>query len=135
MLDLIYSYKYELVSLGVLTIGMYMFNLKRAKKSFQVLKTLRTRMDDKTVIVTGANTGIGYETALELAKRGARVVLACRDEQKASLAVQKIKQISNNQNVSFEFLDLSSLETVKRFADNVDSKYQNLDVLINNAGL
>ena len=91
-------------------------------------------MEGKTIIITGANCGIGYETALELAKRGSRIILACRDESKGKLAVEKIKQETNNTNIELELLDLSKLKSIKDFSDRIKSKLDKLDVLINNAG-
>jgi len=96
---------------------------------------INNQMKDKNVIVTGANCGIGYETALELAKRGAHVILACRDETKAKQACEQIKQESKNDNVEVELLDLSKLQSIKAFSERIIVKLNKLDVLINNAGL
>lgn len=73
------------------------------------------RIDGRVVIVTGANTGIGRETALDLATRGAKVYLACRDLSKAEATKQDIVQQSGNVNVFVMSLDLSSLESVRKF--------------------
>ncbi|XP_056639914.1 retinol dehydrogenase 11-like [Diorhabda sublineata] len=88
----------------------------------------------KTVIVTGSNTGIGFETALECAKRGAKVIVACRDELKGSVAVQNIKTLTGNYDVILKLIDFSSLQSVRRFADDVLLTEERLDILINNAG-
>lgn len=74
------------------------------------------RIDGKVVIVTGANTGIGKETALELAKRGGRIYMACRDLQRSEVARLEIVRESGNQNVSVLRLDLSSMDSVREFA-------------------
>jgi len=92
------------------------------------------RLDGKTVIITGANTGIGKETALDLARRGARVILACRDITKAYHAKDDIVQKSGNTNVEIRHLDLSSLASVRAFAAGILESESRLDVLINNAG-
>ncbi|XP_030748250.1 retinol dehydrogenase 12-like [Sitophilus oryzae] len=89
----------------------------------------------KTVIVTGSNTGIGYETAADLAKRGAKVILACRNGQRAKDAVQRIINETDNSNVSYRILDLGSLKSVRKFADEINKNEERLDILINNAGL
>ncbi len=73
------------------------------------------RIDGKVVIVTGANTGIGRETALDLANRGAKVYLACRDLTKADAAKEDIIQRTGNKNVFVMKLDLTSLESVRKF--------------------
>jgi NAD(P)-dependent dehydrogenase (short-subunit alcohol dehydrogenase family) len=79
--------------------------------------TKPNRIDGKVVIITGSNTGIGKETALELAKRGGRVYMACRDMAKCEASRQEIVELSNNQNVFSRELDLSSLESVRKFAN------------------
>ncbi|XP_050293675.1 retinol dehydrogenase 11-like [Anthonomus grandis grandis] len=89
----------------------------------------------KTVIITGANTGIGYETAADLAKRGATVILACRNEEKAKKAVQQLITETDNRHISYKLVDLSSMKSVRRFADDINNTLDRLDVLINNGGL
>ncbi|XP_055690735.1 retinol dehydrogenase 11-like [Lutzomyia longipalpis] len=92
------------------------------------------RMDGKVVIVTGANVGIGKETALDLAKRGAKVYLACRNPQRAESARQEIVEKSNNVNVFTLELDLASMESIRNFVDKFKVQEHHLDVLVNNAG-
>ncbi|XP_062408993.1 dehydrogenase/reductase SDR family member 13a.3 [Sardina pilchardus] len=89
----------------------------------------------KTVIVTGSNTGIGKSTAMDLAKRGARVILACRNKQKAEAAVYDIRRESGNSEVLYMQLDLASLKSVRSFAETFLKTEPRLDLLINNAGL
>ncbi|KAM4590119.1 dehydrogenase/reductase SDR family member 13-like [Fundulus diaphanus] len=89
----------------------------------------------KTVIITGSNTGIGKSTALELAKRGARVILACRNKEKAEAAAFDIRKESGNNQVVFMQLDLASLKSVCSFAETFLKTEPRLDVLINNAGV
>lgn len=88
----------------------------------------------KTVIVTGANSGIGYETAKDLAQRGAKVILACRNLARGASARDKIIASSNNNNVHLLHLDLASLASVRRFVDSIVQNEERLDILINNAG-
>ncbi len=90
-------------------------------------------MDDKTVVITGANSGIGFETALSLAGSGANLVLGCRNAEKAEQATAEIVRRTGNTNVANHSLDLSSLASVQRFADSL-SDLDRIDVLINNAG-
>lgn len=73
------------------------------------------RIDGKVVIITGSNTGIGKETALDIAKRGARVYMACRSFSKCEEARKEIIQLSGNPNVFNMTLDLSSMESVRCF--------------------
>ncbi len=91
-------------------------------------------MKNKVCLVTGATSGIGFETALELAKMGATIVVGGRDMEKASNAVIKIRTESNNSSVDFLLGDLSDFEEVKKFASEFLQQYKQLDVLINNAG-
>jgi NAD(P)-dependent dehydrogenase (short-subunit alcohol dehydrogenase family) len=97
-------------------------------------KSLR-RLDGKTVIITGANTGIGKETAIDLAKRGARVIIACRNIEKGKEALKEIQEQGNSQQVYLQKLDLASLKSVREFAENIKKNEPKLDVLINNAGV
>jgi len=90
----------------------------------------------KTAIVTGANTGIGFETALDLYQKGARVYIACRSEEKAQDAIARMKaQSSEGGELVYGHLDLASLESVKEFANRVIDTESSLDLLINNAGI
>ncbi|XP_030635871.1 dehydrogenase/reductase SDR family member 13 isoform X1 [Chanos chanos] len=93
------------------------------------------KLHGKTVIVTGSNTGIGKATALDLAKRGARVILACRSKQRAEAALQEIRRESGNNEVIFMQLDLGSLKSIRSFAENFLKSEPRLDLLINNAAL
>lgn len=95
----------------------------------------KARLDGKTVLITGANTGIGKETALDMAKRGARVILACRDVTRARIAADSIRQESGNGNVVVKKMDLSSLQSVRNLAKDVQENEERLDILINNAGI
>ena len=97
--------------------------------------TSRAKLEGKTVLVTGANTGIGKETALDLAKRGARVIMACRNLHKAEKALKEIVQKSGNKHIVAKRLDLASLKSVREFAEDVNKNEARLDVLINNAGV
>jgi len=92
-------------------------------------------LKDKSVIVTGSNCGIGFEAALDFAKRGARVILACRSKTRADDACKAIIYESGNQNVEVELLDLSSLKSTREFAERILQKLDRLDILVNNAGL
>ncbi|XP_063905056.1 retinol dehydrogenase 11-like [Zophobas morio] len=88
----------------------------------------------KTAIITGANTGIGYETALEFAKRGCRVIMACRNQEKANAAREKIVQATGNENIVVKSINLDSLASVRDFAKYINETEDRLDLLINNAG-
>ncbi|XP_011471657.2 retinol dehydrogenase 12-like isoform X1 [Oryzias latipes] len=93
------------------------------------------RLDGKTVLVTGANSGIGKETSRDLARRGARVVMACRDLSRAVQAAEEIRKSTGNGNVVVRHLDLASLYSVRTFAKEFLDTEDRLDILINNAGV
>lgn len=86
----------------------------------------------KRVVVTGANTGIGYFTALELAKRGDHVTLACRNQEKADAAARTIAAQAPSGTVDTARVDLADLASVRDYAASAD---ESIDVLINNAGV
>ncbi|MEO0405770.1 MAG: oxidoreductase [Cyanobacteria bacterium P01_A01_bin.135] len=89
----------------------------------------------RVAVVTGANTGIGYETALALAKTGMTVVLACRDLAKATQAQDQIMAQVTGAKVEVMRLDLSQLASVREFAQAYRDRFSRLDLLINNAGV
>ena len=89
----------------------------------------------KTILITGANTGLGFETALALYEAGAHVVLACRNLEKAEDALIKLYEPNGKGTLETGVLDLSDLSSVKQFADTFLQKHKQLDVLINNAGV
>jgi len=89
----------------------------------------------RTAIVTGANTGIGYEIALALAGKGATTILACRNLEKADAAKNKILEIHKQSKLEVRQIDTSSFESVRHFAGQISQNYSQLDLLINNAGI
>ena len=92
-------------------------------------------MKDKIVIITGANSGIGFETAKALAEQGAQVVMACRDAVRAESALQALQQALPQAQVQLMSLDLASFDSIRAFAESFKSQFKQLDVLVNNAGL
>ena len=89
----------------------------------------------KIIIVTGATSGIGKETAKVIAKKNGTVILAIRNLKKGEAVVQEIRQEYPNADVSIRKLDLSNLKSVRTFAESILKDYNHLDVLINNAGV
>jgi NAD(P)-dependent dehydrogenase (short-subunit alcohol dehydrogenase family) len=92
-------------------------------------------LSGKVIIVTGGNSGIGYETALEFARKRAHVILGCRDLGKARTAVEQIKAASPSADVDAMQLDLANLASARGFSDAFHTKHRSLDVLCNNAGV
>lgn len=89
----------------------------------------------RVAIITGANTGLGYETAAVLADRGAHVVLAVRNLDKGMNAVARIKAETPTADVTLQALDLSSLDDIRKASDELRSANPRIDLLINNAGV
>jgi NAD(P)-dependent dehydrogenase (short-subunit alcohol dehydrogenase family) len=89
----------------------------------------------RTAVVTGANTGLGYETAVALAQRGARVILAVRDLAKGQAAADLINRANRGADVTVQELDLTSLSSISAAAAELRERHDHLDLLINNAGV
>ncbi|XP_037040061.1 retinol dehydrogenase 13-like isoform X2 [Bradysia coprophila] len=110
-----------------------LFILKDAMQGERFKK--KTRAENKVVLITGCNTGIGKETALELAKRGAHIYMACRDMKKCEEARKEIVLDTNNGNVYCRECDLASFKSIRNFVSQFQKDSERLDVLINNAGV
>jgi NAD(P)-dependent dehydrogenase (short-subunit alcohol dehydrogenase family) len=93
------------------------------------------QLDGKTVLITGANSGLGLESAKALASKGAHVVLACRTLAKARAAEQSIRAVAPNAKLSPQAVDLGDLSSVRGFAREIAGTFPTLDVLLNNAGV
>lgn len=91
------------------------------------------RFDGKRVVVTGANSGLGYAMAVEVARRGGEVIMACRRDLPEILS--KAKQESGSDNIEMRYLDLGKLESLYAFADTLISESKQVDVLIMNAAV
>jgi NAD(P)-dependent dehydrogenase (short-subunit alcohol dehydrogenase family) len=89
----------------------------------------------RTAVVTGANSGLGFPTSLELARRGATVILAGRDAGKGRAAVDALRREAPGAAADWQTLDLAELASVRRFADAVAARGDGLDLLVNNAGV
>jgi len=89
----------------------------------------------RTAVVTGANSGLGFETALELARHGAHVVLACRDPGRGNDALGRVRAGAPGAEVELAPLDLADLASVRSFADAYAGGHEGLDMLVNNAGV
>ena len=92
-------------------------------------------LSGKIIIITGANSGIGFEAARELARKGAEVILASRDPIKADQAILRIKEEFPAAKLKFIELNLTSLESIRKFTEEFKSNYNRLDILLNNAGI
>ncbi|KAL7636581.1 UNVERIFIED_CONTAM: hypothetical protein RMT77_013358 [Armadillidium vulgare] len=95
----------------------------------------KNQLTGKTVIVTGASAGIGKEAAFDFAQRGARVILACRNLEKAGKIKDWIVSSTGNKNVICRHLELSDMDSVRKFAKETIQREKRIDVLVNNAGM
>ena len=91
-------------------------------------------MHGKTVLITGANSGIGFVTAVELAKMGARVLMVCRDTERGAHARAAVAQVASGAAPELLLADMSSQQAIRALADDVRQRFPKIDVLINNAG-
>ena len=91
-------------------------------------------MKDKICVITGANSGIGKETAIALANKGSHIVMICRNQEKGEMARQEIIKSTGNQNIDLLMADLSSLADIRQLAEKLKTKYNHIDILIHNAG-
>jgi len=89
----------------------------------------------KTVLITGANAGVGKETAVGLARAGANVVMTARDPARGVAALTDVRERSGSDAVELMSLDLASFASIRAFADELLTRHDRLDVLVNNAGL
>ncbi|KNA24168.1 hypothetical protein SOVF_017510 [Spinacia oleracea] len=99
------------------------------------VEDMQGRLDGKNCMVSGANTGIGFATAQDLASRGASVYLLCRSKERGEAALSKIQTKTGNQNVYLEVCDLSSVSDIKSLSAKFSSKGAPLHLLVNNAGI
>jgi NAD(P)-dependent dehydrogenase (short-subunit alcohol dehydrogenase family) len=124
---------------GLVGVGIYkIVTDQRASKSDALDIWTTDNISDlsgKVIIVTGANSGIGFEAAKEFARKGAQTILACRSLDKAEIALEQIKAEIPDAPAEVKELDLADLASVRRFADEFQAEYDRLDVLANNAGI
>ncbi|XP_056150260.1 retinol dehydrogenase 14b [Lampris incognitus] len=119
---------------GVLLIVRRLFP---SRKAVRLLGYPAAAMQGKTVIVTGANSGIGKAVAGELLKLQARVIMACRDRRGAEEAARDLRELAgpDHGELVLKHLDLASLTSVRRFCEEISKEESKIDVLINNAGV
>lgn len=92
-------------------------------------------LSGKVIVVTGANSGIGFEAAREVARKGARTILACRNMERAKTALRQIEDEVPDAQADVMLLDLASLDSVRQFVSAFRKAHARLDVLVNNAGI
>jgi len=121
------------IAIGAAAVAVLLY---AGRRFFQGPRCNSTKgLKGKTVVITGGNTGIGKETAVDLARRGARVIVGCRNMEKGKAALKEIQERSESKDVFLLQIDLASLDSVRKFADNILNSEPRLDILINNAGV
>ncbi|ORY25376.1 NAD(P)-binding protein [Rhizoclosmatium globosum] len=106
-----------------------------ASTAEEVATAYQSQVQGKTILITGGNTGLGLETAKQLAGHGATVIFTSRSEKNGEAAVKTIKEAYPSANVTFLQMDLASVQSVKAFATQFLATYSTLNILINNAGV
>ena len=109
----------EKILLGIAGIALALYLTRRYCAGG--ICTSEAKLDGKTVIVTGSNTGIGKETVKDLTDRGARVIMACRNLEKANIAAEDIRKYTKNGSIRVMKLDLASFASVRKFAEEVSN--------------
>ncbi|KXJ84445.1 hypothetical protein RP20_CCG008933 [Aedes albopictus] len=128
------SIPYELlIPSGLLTISIYALRRYKIQKWGWV--TNRNSLKGKLFIITGANTGLGYETTKALTARQATTIMACRNLSKANEAIDKIRQETKEGELIPMELDLASFQSIRKFAAQIKDRYPDFHCLVNNAGL
>lgn len=94
-----------------------------------------TMMDKKVCVITGANSGIGKAAAIRIAQQGYQVIIACRSQERAEVALQEIKKKSDSDSIELMIVDLSLQESIQKLAQSFREKHDTLDVLIHNAAI
>jgi short chain dehydrogenase len=121
---------------AILVFSPYLkFFLSSRKYVQRAWYTKTNRIDGRVVIITGCNTGLGKAAAIEIAKRGAKLYLACRDMKKCEEVRKEIIALSSNPSVYARELDLGSLESIRKFSERFHKEENKLDILMNNAGI
>jgi NAD(P)-dependent dehydrogenase (short-subunit alcohol dehydrogenase family) len=92
-------------------------------------------LHDKIILITGSTDGIGYQTAIELSKSGYHVIIHGRNQEKTELALERIEEETNNNNLYSVSADLRSFNQIKEMTTDLYDRFEKLDVLINNAGV
>jgi len=117
---------------GLVVLAVLLFLLRLCMQGGKCKST--ARLDGKTVVITGCNTGIGKITAMDLSKRGAKIVMLCRNVDKAEAAADEIRKATEGQVVVHK-MDLASLDSISECTEQLGNSLEKIDILINNAGV
>lgn len=135
--DMLNEAKYEnlkMFAATMLVIGVFLLGTFKVYNAPSICLS-KGSMKGKTVVITGGTSGIGYETVFHLAKRGARVIMGCRDLKKGLKMAKRLREETKQKFIEVKILDLASLSSVREFAYDIIDEVERVDVLINNAGI
>ena len=131
----IFSNSYSLQTTCILGVSIIIAGVC-VRRYFQgAICVSKASLRGKTVIITGANSGVGKATAIELAKRGATLVMGCREVDKSQDALTEVIQKSGNHRIYMKKIDLTVLSSISRFAKEVLNEFPSIHILINNAAV
>ncbi|CAH2097599.1 unnamed protein product [Euphydryas editha] len=133
LLNLSYIFATVLVGL-IVTFVILVIVLRITLEPIKGVCKCKTELQGKTVLITGGNSGIGLETAKDLARRGASVIIASRNVEKSEDAVKYIRGTTGNNKVEYRYLNLGNKDSVVKFAVDFNKEFDSLDILVNNAG-
>ncbi|XP_055627231.1 retinol dehydrogenase 12-like isoform X1 [Toxorhynchites rutilus septentrionalis] len=122
-----------LIPVGLVTVGVYALRRYKIRRWGWVKN--KHSLKGKLFIITGANTGLGYETTKAITARQATTIMACRNMTKARQAIERIRQESKEGELIPMELDLASFNSIRKFASEINAKYPKMFCLVNNAGL
>jgi len=122
------------LTVGLVTVAVYIRH-RIASKFGSHDSSNEENVEGKIVLITGGNSGLGKETALEMAKRGAIIILASRNVTLTDKVIEDIRKVTSNGKLVNMKLDLGSLQSIRSFAEEVKKNYDRIHILINNAGV
>ncbi|XP_038218506.1 retinol dehydrogenase 12-like [Zerene cesonia] len=131
----IFSILLQVLFCIIVTLLIFLIGLRLYFQPVKEVCRCKTKLNGKVALVTGGNSGIGLETARELARRGAKVIIASRDVARSAAAVSDIISTTGNPQVEHKHLDLSKFKSVRQLAEDFNKSGDPLHILVNNAGV
>ncbi|XP_047540392.1 retinol dehydrogenase 12-like [Vanessa atalanta] len=135
MLVLFIGISAKIIGSFLLFCFLFLIGFRFWLEPFKGICKCKTKLHGKIALITGGNSGIGFETAKDLARRGAKVIIASRDVEKSEEAVANIIATTGNESVEHRFLNLLKKDSIEAFAKDFNKEFHRLDILVNNAGI
>ncbi|CAG9560216.1 unnamed protein product [Danaus chrysippus] len=124
-----------LILILVLTVVIFFIINRAVSRKHNAICTSKQKLTEKIAVITGGTAGIGQEIALDFATRGARVIIASPFEDEGNKARKEIIKKTGNEDVVYKYLDLASIQSIRKFAADIHESEQKLHILVNNAGV